>query len=74
MGNLNPVSGNSLDALVAKALALGCPDKLHPLFANHRAMMYFPLPEYILEITKFYDKHNKWNEMLSFYNSIGKNM
>ncbi len=72
MGNLNPISGNSLDAYVAKALELGCPEKINPLLSNHRAMMYYPLPELITEITRFYDINNKWAELKQFYNAIGR--
>jgi hypothetical protein len=72
MGNLNPISGNSLDSFVARALELGCPEKINPLLLNHRAMLYYPSPDLITEIARFYDKNNKWAELKAFYNSIGR--
>ena len=58
MGNCNPLTGNSLDEYVAKAIELGCPSKLIPLFKNHRPLMYYPDPKLVSQIIHFYNDKN----------------
>ena len=72
MGNLNPISGNSLDDFLAKAIELGCPNKLIPLISNHRSLMYYPDPTLILNIFKLYSETKNWAAMKVFYNTISR--
>jgi hypothetical protein len=72
MGNLNPISGNSLDSFVSKATELECPAVLLPLFENHRELMYYPAPSLITDIVKYYNQNNKWDELKTFFNKINQ--
>ena len=72
MGHNNPLSGNSLDEYVAKAIELGCPNKIIPLLKNHRALMYYPCSKLITNIMKFHSENKEWASMKEFYDAISR--
>lgn len=72
MGHQNRLSGNSLDEYLSKAIELSCPNKLIPLFTNHRSLMYYPDPNLILKIFKLYNDNKNWKDMKEIYNTISK--
>lgn len=72
MGHNNPLSGNSLDEYVSKAIDLGCPNKIIPLLENHRALMYYPEPRLMTNIMKIHHEAKNWAGMKEFYEAISR--
>lgn len=74
MGNHRPLNGNNLDDYLLKALELGCPNVALPLLKHHRPMLYYPDPEIITKIVKYFNSNKNWENLKLLYDTIGKKM
>lgn len=72
MGHCNPVSSNNIDEIVNKAIKLECPNKLAPLFKNHRALQYYPQPSLLESIVELYYNKNDYKTLKEVFTSFLK--
>ena len=72
IGNYNSLSNRDIDRFVEKTANLKFAHKLNSIFANHRALLYYPNPKLLTKIMKQYDAEKDWEKIKAFYASIAR--
>lgn len=59
-GHGRPITPHKLDQVVNKSIELECPKEILPLITIHKRFLYYPRPEIITKLIKFYQEKNDY--------------